>query len=79
MYFGLTETSNHSYAYMSSTMSYNTILIYKFRLGSNPRITSSITGKIVLTITPLERLVAAMNIIFDKNTGGKLNNYLYQI
>ena len=31
---------------VSSTMSYyfNTILIYKFRLGSNPRITSSITG-----------------------------------
>ena len=41
---------------MSSTMSYyfNTILIYKFRLGLNPQIASSITGKVVLTITPLE-------------------------
>ena len=41
---------------MSSTMSYqfNIILIYKFRLGSNPQITSSITERVVLTITPLE-------------------------
>ena len=39
-------------------------------LGLNPPIASSITGKVVLTITPLEWLVA-MHIIFDKNTGGK--------
>ena len=57
---------------MSSTKFYkfNAILIYKFRLGLNPRITSSITGKVVLTIIPLEWLVA-MHMIFDKNTGGK--------
>ena len=34
------------------------------------QITSSITGKVVLTITPLEWLVL-MNIIFDRNTGAK--------
>ena len=41
---------------MSSTMSYwfNTILIYKFRRSFNPKIASSITEKVVLTITPLE-------------------------
>ena len=41
---------------MSSTMSYyfSTILICKFRLGLNPQITSSITGKVVLTITPFQ-------------------------
>ena len=39
-------------------------------LGLNPQIASSITEKAVLTITPLEWLVA-MHIIFDKNTGGK--------
>ena len=47
-----------------------TILIYKFRLGLNPHITSSIAAKVVLTITPLEWLVT-MHIIFGKNTGGK--------
>ena len=41
-----------------------------FRLGLNPRINSSITGKVVFTITQLEWLVA-MHISFDKNTGGK--------
>ena len=57
---------------MCCTISYyfNTILIYKFSAGLNPWITLSITGKVVLTITPLEWLVA-MHIIFDKNTGGK--------
>ena len=57
---------------MSSTMSYqsNTILIYKVRLGLNPRIALFIAGKLVLTNTPLEWLVA-MHMIFDKNTGGK--------
>ena len=32
--------------------------------------TSSISGKVVFTITPLESLVT-MHIIFDKNAGGK--------
>ena len=39
-------------------------------LAWTPRIALSITGKIVLTLTPLEWLVA-MHIIFDKNTGKK--------
>ena len=41
---------------MLSTMShqFNTILIYKFRLGWNPRMVSFVTGKVVFTITPLE-------------------------
>ena len=58
--------------FMSSTMFYyfNTILIYKSRLGLDPRIASSITEKVALTITPLEWLVA-MHVTFDKNTGGK--------
>ena len=58
--------------FMSATMSYyfNTILIYKSRLGLDPQIASSITEKAVLTITPLEWLVA-MYVIFDKITGGK--------
>ena len=58
--------------FMSSTMFYyfNTILIYKSRLGLDPRISSSITEKVALTITPLEWLVA-MHVTFDKNTGRK--------
>ena len=61
---------------MCCTISYyfNTILIYKFSVGLNPWITLSITGKVVLTITPLEWLVA-MHIIFDKNTGGKTSKF----
>ena len=44
--------------------------MYKFRLGLNSCIALSVTGKVVLPITPLEWLVA-MHIIFDKNKGGK--------
>ena len=44
--------------------------MYKFRFGLNLRVASSITRKIVLTITPREWLVA-MHIIFDKNPGRK--------
>ena len=63
---------------MSSTMSYqfNTILIYKFRLGLNPRIALYITGKLVLTNTPLEWLMV-MHMIFDKNTGGKTSKIMW--
>ena len=41
---------------MNSTMSYwfNTILIHKFRRSFNPKLASSITEKVVLTITSLE-------------------------
>ena len=61
---------------MTSTMSYqfNTILIYKFRLGLNPQIASSIAEKVLLSITPLEWLVV-MHIIFDKNTGRKTSKF----
>ena len=54
---------------MISTMFYqfNTILIYKFRLGLNPQIASSIAEKVLLSITPLEWLVVK-HIIFDRNT-----------
>ena len=56
---------------MSSTMSYqfNNSDI-QIQAWLEPQIASSITEKVVLTITPLEWLVV-MHIIFDKNTGGK--------
>ena len=56
---------------MSSTMSYqfNNSNI-QIQAWLEPQIASSITEKVVLTITPLEWLVV-MHIIFDKNTGGK--------
>ena len=49
-------------------------LICKFRYSSNPPITSSITKKVVLTITPLEWLMA-MHMIFDRNTGEKTSKF----
>ena len=64
------QTSKHSYAY-----ELHHVLLIKHNSdiqiqAGNPQITSSITGKVVLTITSLERLVA-MHIIYHKNTGGK--------